>query len=146
MTLTEIVERIAERLGSPPDLAWGFVDETIKEVIDVLESGEKVKIRGLGTLFWAPVKGRDVPWGVPMPEGVKLKFAPAARFRSRRNSMSMTKYGVVTDDDKTKEAEKEGDGGEDAIPACPICLETLDDAGACPVHGTEPFEPGGQGD
>lgn len=47
----------------------------------------------------------------------------------------MSKYGVELDDTKTKTAEN--------APAstCPRCGKTLDDAGACPEHGTEPFEP-----
>ena len=48
----------------------------------------------------------------------------------------MTKYGVVLDAEKTKEAEA---GSKPTH--CPICLRALDSAGACPIHGTEPFEP-----
>lgn len=146
MTLTEIVMKVAERLGSPPELAWGFVDETIKEVIDTLDAGGEVKIRGLGCLYWAPVKRRRVATGDVVPDGMKLKLKPAARFRTRRTQMSMDKYGVELDESKVKEAEDKGTGGKDSVKACPICLEPVDDAGACPVHGTEPFEPGGQGD
>jgi len=51
------------------------------------------------------------------------------------NEEGMTKLGVELDDDKIKTA------GEGAAPACPICLSELDDAGACPEHGTKPFEP-----
>jgi nucleoid DNA-binding protein len=144
MTLTEIVEKVAEQLGAPPEVAWGFVDETIKAIIDNLEAGKDVKIRGLGRLYWATVQRRNVPIGGTAPSGVKLKFAPAARFRTRRTDME--KYGVVKDESKVKEAEKKDADGEDSVPCCPICLEELDSGGACPVHGTEPFELGGQGD
>ena len=47
----------------------------------------------------------------------------------------MVKLGVVLDDQKVKTAEK------DTVRICPICAEKLDDAGSCPTHGTEPFEP-----
>lgn len=47
----------------------------------------------------------------------------------------MTKLGVELDDEKTKSA---AEGG--STPTCPRCLSKLDDAGACPKHGTEPFE------
>lgn len=58
--------------------------------------------------------------------------------------MTMNKYGVVLDDEKVKEhgektkqaSEKAGEEGR-----CPACSRKLDDAGACPVHGTEPLEP-----
>ena len=49
----------------------------------------------------------------------------------------MTKLGVVLDDSKTKEA---GIGSKDQSN-CPVCDKKLDDAGACPTHGTEPLEP-----
>lgn len=48
----------------------------------------------------------------------------------------MDKYGVQVDQEKVKEAsevtQKEA--------SCPICSARLDNGGACPVHGTEPFE------
>lgn len=49
----------------------------------------------------------------------------------------LTKLGVVLDDEKVKEADDGAKGTH-----CPWCLSELDNAGACPVHGTEPFEPG----
>jgi hypothetical protein len=58
---------------------------------------------------------------------------------SMSNDEGMAKYGVQLDEDKVKESEE----GQ-APTNCPICLEELDDAGACPKHGTEPFEPTGQ--
>lgn len=64
----------------------------------------------------------------------------------------MEKYGVVLDPKKVKKAEVLDDnktktaGEGDSVRICPVCGKELDDAGACPVHGTEPFEPNGQGD
>jgi len=46
----------------------------------------------------------------------------------------MDKYGVDVDKTKSKTAEQ----GIERI--CPICGQTLDNGGACPQHGTEPFE------
>jgi len=48
----------------------------------------------------------------------------------------LTKYGVELDEEKTKVA---GEGGKPTH--CPLCLSELDDGGACPEHGVEPFEP-----
>lgn len=48
----------------------------------------------------------------------------------------MTKYAVVTDDPKEKTASE----GEDVTQVCPTCAKKLDSGGACPTHGTEPFE------
>ena len=47
----------------------------------------------------------------------------------------MEKYGVEKNPDKVKEA------GQGTKPGtCPQCGAALDSGGACPVHGTEPFE------
>jgi len=58
------------------------------------------------------------------------------------NEEGMNKYAVVTNDSHTKEA---SEGGTVEV-VCPLCGETCDSGGACPEHGTRPFEPGGQGD
>jgi len=64
-----------------------------------------------------------------------------------RNTMTMNKYGVVLDNEKVRENEEKTKqasekAGKDSH--CPACSRKLDDAGACPVHGTEPLEPAGQ--
>ncbi len=143
MTLTEIIERIASRHEVPVPLAEGFVREAIEEIIEVLDRGEDVKIRGLGTLCWRKARGKRMPFGKAVPDGWKLKFIPSLKFRERRAEMidddGMTKYGVELDVDKTKEAST----GANQAGRCPTCQRVLDDAGACPVHGTEPLEPSG---
>jgi len=55
---------------------------------------------------------------------------------SEEEDEGMNKYAVVTDDEKTKQA-SEGSGPT----TCPSCESKLDSGGACPKHGTEPFEP-----
>ena len=142
MTLTEIAQLVAERQGSPPQLAWGFARDTIDVIIDVLNSGDEVKISGLGTFKWVKQGGgvlnhpdRKRVYG----PGWKLKFTPSYKLRKRRDAMpddEMTKYGVVLDDEHTKEAGK-GYSGK----SCPLCGCALDHAGACPTHGTRPLEP-----
>lgn len=51
----------------------------------------------------------------------------------------MTKYGVELDNDRVKEA-SEGEGSTSELSHCPVCSQNLDDGGACPTHGTAPFE------
>lgn len=147
MTLSEIIERVALRQGVSVVLVEGFVLEVVDEIVRILEQGGEVKLRGLGTLHWRKTKGRAINTSAikgEIPEGQKLKFTPARRFRTRRKDMSeseegMTKLGVVLDEEKTKQASAGvGEGNR-----CPTCQRKLDDAGACPVHGTEPLEPSG---
>lgn len=142
VTLADIVRRVAELYGVSTNIAAGFVYGTIDEVVRALDSGNEVKLRGIGTLSWRFAKGRSGVAGytTPIPDGLKLRFTPARRFRRRRGNMSdtegMSKYGVEFDQEKAKYAEAGAKEG-----SCPTCKRSLDDAGACPVHGTEPLEP-----
>jgi len=146
MTLQQIIKGIARRHGVPIALAGGFVREAIEELTLIVDSGGEVKVRGLGTFRWQRAReraGTGALKGSKTPAGWKLRFLPARRFRSRRTTMSdptdttMTKYGVELSNEKTKQAaEHPGKPGR-----CPTCQRVLDDAGACPVHGTEPLEP-----
>lgn len=47
----------------------------------------------------------------------------------------MNKYGVALDDEKVKESSVQYPDDK-----CFICGKELDSGGACPEHGTEPFE------
>jgi hypothetical protein len=142
MTLSEIVELVAEETGSERHVVWGFVRSFMDVLVDELDRGNEVKIRGLGSFKWSFVQPCLVP-GKKVPGGWKLKFFPAKNFRTRRLIMSddegMTKYGVVLDDEKEKTANEKSE-----VRICPVCAEELDDAGACPKHGTQPLEPGGK--
>lgn len=90
MTLTEVVELVAEDVGAPQDLAWGFVDETIMKIVELLDRGEEVKIRGLGTFRWKPIRAQRVarPDGSTLdcPAGWKLRVDLAGRFKNRRQT------------------------------------------------------------
>jgi nucleoid DNA-binding protein len=145
VTHTELIEQVADAVGSTYEEAHGFIQSFIDIVINRLDAGDEVKIRGLGTFKWMKVKGKKIPrhkrrafnGALHLPGGKKLRFIPAVKLRTRRPIMpdeeeGMNKYAVVTDDtdDKTAAVEK----------VCPICGETLDSGGACPKHGTEPFE------
>jgi nucleoid DNA-binding protein len=143
--LKELVRQAANRIDVPTDLAWGIVQETIEEIARSLDAGQGVRIKGLGTWRWKLIaQCKSKTWsgkGFVVPSGWKLRFLPAKRFRSRRIKMSekqeegMTKLGVQLDDQKTKTASTDGKSR-----TCPLCQRTLDDFGACPEHGTEPFE------
>ena len=146
MTLKELIERVALRQGASTTLVEGFVLTALDEIALELSKGNSVQLRGLGTLQWDFVSGsrRRGFQKADTPPGWKIRFVPARRFRLRRKTMSkdegMSKYGVELDDDKTKEAAE----GADTKDRCPACKRELDDARACPVHGTEPLEPTGR--
>ena len=149
MTHTELIEQVADAVGSTFEEAHGFIQSFIDIVISQLDAGDEVKIRGLGTLQWPHVAAKKVPFdkdegAVPfrqVPAGKKLRFIPATKLRTRRLAMpdedeGMNKYAVVTDDQDDNKTAADG-----VKKVCPVCGETLDSGGACPKHGTEPFEP-----
>jgi len=149
-TLKDIVNRVAKQLDVSQELTHKFVSRAFDDMTAQLDAGRSVRIRGLGLFAWTTDPARPYhqfngkPY--PLPEGNKLRFTPAAVLRGRRrtemaemqkdDNEGMTKYAVVTDNEKTKEA-KAGVGKS----TCPVCDAGLDSAGACPAHGTEPFEP-----
>lgn len=143
MTITELVEELADRVGAEHEITWGFVRSFLDLVVERLDEGHEVKIRDLGTFKWLYVPPKKMPGsGTPLTGGYKLRFVPSRKFRSRRKSVSdggMDKYGVVMDEDKVKTAQ-EG-SGDNIVQVCPVCLSNLDEAGHCPKHGSEPFEP-----
>lgn len=119
------------------NLSEGFAHLVIHEIVLALDRGEAVKVRGLGTFEWRLIRGKPA-YGFcqePTPDGYRLKFKPAERFRRRR--VDMEKYGVQLDDTKKEASIKK----KDHEPTCPECGSRLDSGGACPTHGTEPFEP-----
>lgn len=147
MTHTEVIEQLADIVGSSYVEAHGFAQTFIDIVISHLDSGDEVKIRGLGTFKWVEAKGRKIPVAdeegrtalLKIPSGKKLKFIPATKLRTRRTRMSedegMNKYAVVMEGESNDKT-----ASDDTVRICPICGSELDDGGACPKHGTEPFE------
>lgn len=90
MTLSEVAEAVAQRVGAKPDLVWGFLQESIQVIVEALDRGESVKIRGVGTLSWEPVRettrrSLHEPGVIVVRGGWKLHFAPAAKFKGRRD-------------------------------------------------------------
>jgi nucleoid DNA-binding protein len=149
MKLEDLVNRISEKHGANKVLVKGFVLETFDELVAALERGEDVLLPRLGRFQWRNRKAANFRWRDSIyPECQRLTFKYARRLqRLRRNFMSeddgMSKYGVALDTEKEKNATtKEGKSWTTRKPTvCPICMAALDSGGACPVHGTEPFEP-----
>jgi nucleoid DNA-binding protein len=144
MTITDIAKLVAGSVGSEQGVAYGFVRAVFEQMAAALDSGAEIRIRGLGRFYWRPFHKTTTVTGSrrrTYAKGMKLRFDPSEQLRKRRKIMSedgMTKLGVVLDDQKTKTATNEPESEE---RVCPLCGKTLDDAGACPEHGTEPFEP-----
>lgn len=135
-TYKKVAELVSQRTEAPLDLVWPIMRELIDVTKELLEKGDDVVYWGLGTFEWytrKPTRFGNVHTGevAELPARRMLKYTPSDLLEKRK---LMDKYGVVLDD-KTKEAQK-----TDNLTKCPICGATLDDGGACPTHGTEPFE------
>jgi len=137
MTLTELAELVAKRTGMDREEVWAVCDELMAVLVEQIQHGEDIKIRNLGRFYWKMAASRNIRMIntgdiVSYPPRLKLKFQPSKELRKAR---IMQKYGVTTDEEMIKEA------GKGAGPrVCPLCQAALDDGGACPNHGTEPFE------
>jgi nucleoid DNA-binding protein len=145
VNLKGLALRVARSVGADRKVTLGFICEIIDQVVVALLAGEEVHLRGLGRFHWRLVPKATVVTGRrrrSYAPGMKLRFTPSQRLRRRRkrkmSDEGMTKLGVVLDDQKTKKADTNPETEE---RICPVCGKALDDAGACPEHGTEPFEP-----
>lgn len=116
----------------------------VRLVGEALEAGHDVQLRGLCTFRWTAHRPivKKLPDGslIDLPPRRRLKVNISERFKFRGgtamsdNDEGMEKYGVQLDDEKVKQASKTKPG------TCTVCGATLDSGGACPIHGTEPFE------
>jgi nucleoid DNA-binding protein len=154
ITINDIAEATCRGTRQDPKAVATLYKKFVQDVIDALESGNDVQLRGLCTFRWVSREPftKPVPPSVRRPRG-GLVEVPARRvltatlaekfqykYRHRGgnhmsdNDEGMEKYGVQLDDEKIKEASEAKPG------TCPNCHSVLDDAGVCPVCGTEPFE------
>jgi len=145
---------LADKLGMSIGDARALLMCVSKCVGDVLDSGRAVRLHGLGVFKWMDTPARvyvrmSDRTKVTLPAAKRLKFTPSRNWRGRRrtkmsnetkpdDSEGMSKYGVVLDQEKTKEATVAGSNQR----VCPRCKAALEADGTCPEHGTEPFEPG----
>ena len=84
MTLSEIVELVAEEIGAERHVVWGFVRSFMDTLVSELDQGNEVKVQRLGTFRWVDVPEKKMPRGIYAPEGQKLRFFPAKKFKQRR--------------------------------------------------------------
>lgn len=134
ITTKKMCERVANQTNVEPGLAYKVIQVFLHSVRWSLKEGDSVGLKGVCALFWGEEKER--------PGVYTLKARPYQGLEGERRMAEegMEKYGVQLDDDKVKTA------GEQQEGTCPECGSNLDGGGACPTHGTEPFEkrPGGK--
>jgi nucleoid DNA-binding protein len=147
VTPAELARVVCRRSGAPKHIVWPIVEAFINAAVEALDSGNDLKLKGLGRFYWKKYPGIDgfesrlTGKTYNLPDRVRLKWAVPVRFRRARPDME--KYGVELDDDKVKEASKDDKKTESYLEDgahCPICRAALDTGGACPTHGTEPLE------
>ena len=154
MTRNELADAVLRRLTN----RWKYfrhraLRRLVREVVsatfdvmgEVLGGGEEVALRGFGSFRFTTYKarpGRVVRDGqvqhVTVPPQIRITFRPGTSLRAQLKEQAMEKYGVQTDDEKTKTA-SEGNA------PCPKCGSNKVDYSAnvpvCPKCGTEPWEP-----
>lgn len=90
MNMTELAEEVARRVDSSVDEAHGFIAEAMDLLVERLDQGEEVSIRGLGAFRWVRVPERmlynfTIRKSVVVPTGFKLRFVPSDKFSTRRS-------------------------------------------------------------
>ena len=142
VTPSELARVVCRRTGAPKHIVWPIVEEFLNVAVEAMDSGNNVRLKGLGLFYWKKYPRRDgfkshlTGKTYNLPERVRLKWATPVRFREARPDME--KYGVKFDDEKVKQAQVKKDKGKP--DSCPDCSKDLDSGGACPDHGTEPLE------
>jgi hypothetical protein len=129
--LKEVIERIAERTFLPPQTIRMVIDSFVEVVIERLKERDPVRIHGFGRfkLTESIYKGKHVAYA-----SFRSALAMRERLTKETVPMTMNKYAVVLDDNKSLQARLSGE--------CPDCKSKLDSATPphCPKCGSAPFE------
>jgi len=157
ITINSIAKAMCEGTSRSPKEMAALYKKFVQYVIDAVAAGEDVQLLGLCTFRWehrgpyikpvppSPKHPKGALVEVPARRKLMVRLSERFKFKGAKKMSGgpyegpdegMEKYGVQLDDEKVKEASE----GKPSKGICPICREPLDSGGACPVHGTEPFE------
>lgn len=135
--------KICENSEAPMDVVWPIVQMYLEVLEATLAGGHDVRLPRIGTFRWYVLTPRYIRYN-PAVDGPlqlgwrrKLRFEPS-QFNTAQpiEEEDVEKYGVKFSRFKEKIAEESA-----KRPGhCPLCGEKRDEGGACPKHGTEPFE------
>lgn len=131
MQYLELVNEVANKTNLPPQTIRLVLDTLKSIILEQLCKRESVILRDFGTFHVG--KGHNPSTN---------KSVPTARFRAAKaiknllkKGTTMEKYGVDTNEEKTKTA-TEGQ----KCPECGATLKTGTNVPVCPNCGTKPFE------
>jgi nucleoid DNA-binding protein len=140
--LSAVVESVRQKTGLPRSSITTICQLFMDGVFDILMAGDEVVLDGYGRFYWqrlppTTLKPINSPIARTYPERHRIQFKPTRRYQGGfvMDENGMDKYGVELENEKVKKASKEGQPD-----TCPQCGKKLDTGGACPEHGTEPFE------
>lgn len=146
MTYTRMVELLASKTGYPKKMVQHILDAQCDIIKNCMINQEEVHFSRVLKLR---SERQKFSWRGTVGEGdgerIVLRVRPVRSFRtelSKWTEDTMDKFGVVTDNEESKIASKEG-------RPCPECgSKSVDYAGStphCPHCGTRPWEPNGNG-
>lgn len=92
MTKRDLIERVARKLNLTQREVKGVALSMVKKVVEALEAGEKVTLRGFGIFEIRSRKartGRNIRAGkpVPIPDHRVIYFRPGKRLRQKVNQV-----------------------------------------------------------
>lgn len=135
---------VCEKTEAPIDVVWPIIQEFLETMSEELMEGRDVWMKSIGTFRWY-ILPPMVMYCNPTTRGPvrlgwrrKLKYESSGPFVMTYpiEEEDVEKYGVKFSRFKKKFAEEVRKNPDD----CPICGEKIDEGGACPKHGTKPFE------
>ena len=112
ITLPSLITLLANRSGKPKKQCEDFLREFFNTIVDTLESGDSVKVKGLGTFKVTTVMERksvDVNTGreIEIPRHAKLSFVPTKELAEEINAPFAIFESIEIPDDIEDESEIE---------------------------------------
>ena len=142
ITLPSLITLLANRSGKPKKQCEDFLREFFNTIVDTLESGESVKVKGLGTFKVTTVMERksvDVNTGreIEIPRHAKLSFVPTKELAEEINAPFAIFESIEIPDDVEDDSEIENIQDETETPEAAVSTVMTKISSTEEIHVTE---------
>ncbi len=142
ITLPSLITLLANRSGKPKKQCEDFLREFFNTIVDTLESGDSVKVKGLGTFKVTTVMERksvDVNTGreIEIPRHAKLSFVPTKELAEEINAPFAIFESIEIPDDIEDESEIESIQDETETPEAAVSAVMTNISNTEEIHATE---------
>lgn len=142
ITLPSLITLLANRSGKPKKQCEDFLREFFNTIVDTLESGDSVKVKGLGTFKVTTVMERksvDVNTGreIEIPRHAKLSFVPTKELAEEINAPFAIFESIEIPDDIEDESEIENIQEETETSEAAVSTVMTNISDTEEIHATE---------